>query len=86
VSNFDNQAPIIRLESDIESTSKSTQSPLRLAEGNAHHTARTAAVSQKREYFNYLTETIGDFALRLRDFGAWRPSEKLQKPAIGGDL
>jgi hypothetical protein len=43
-----------------------------------------AAVSQKREYFNYSPETIGDLSLEVAKFGARRPTATLQKPAIGG--
>jgi len=39
---------------------------------------------QKREYFKYPPETIGDSALEVAKFGAWRPRANLQKPAIGG--
>ncbi len=47
-------------------------------------TRSPAAVSQKREYFKYSPETIGNFSLELAKFGVWRPTTNLQKPAIGG--
>jgi len=47
-------------------------------------TRSPVAVSAKREYFKYPPETIGDLALEVAKFGAWRPRANLQKPAIGG--
>ena len=47
-------------------------------------TRSPVAVSEKREYFKYPPETIGDLALEVAKFGAWRPRANLQKPAIGG--
>ena len=49
-------------------------------------TRSPVAVFRKREYFKYLPETIGDFALRLSELGAWRRRANLQKTAIGGRL
>src|ERR1700736_4493923 len=49
-------------------------------------TRSPVAVSRKREYFKYPPETIGDFALRLSELGAWRRRANLQKAAIGGHL
>jgi len=51
---------------------------------SADRTRSPAAVSQKREYFKYAPETIGDFSLELPKFGVWRPTANSQKPAIGG--
>jgi hypothetical protein len=51
---------------------------------SADRTRSPAAVSQKREYFKYPPETIGDFSLELAKFGVWRPTADSQKPAIGG--
>jgi len=42
------------------------------------------AVSQKREYFKYPPETIGDFPPVAANLGARRPIADSQKPAIGG--
>jgi hypothetical protein len=39
-------------------------------------------VSQKREYRGIRPETFGNFSLRLRQFGVWRPSEKREKARI----
>jgi hypothetical protein len=47
-------------------------------------TRSPAAVSQKREYFKYSPETIGDFSPEVAKLGVWRPTANLQKPAIGG--
>src|ERR1700680_1229149 len=44
----------------------------------------TFAAEKLREYFKYPAETIGDFALEVAKFGAWRPGANVQKPAIGG--
>src|ERR1700692_2247416 len=46
-------------------------------------TRSPVAVSRKREYFKYLAETIGDFALRLSKLGAWRQCTNLQTTQIG---
>jgi hypothetical protein len=51
---------------------------------SADRTGSPAAVSQRREYFKYPPETIGDFSLALAKFGVWRPTANSQKPAIGG--
>jgi len=42
------------------------------------------AVSQKREFFTCLPETIGYSAPATPKIGAWRLVANLQKPAIGG--
>jgi hypothetical protein len=42
------------------------------------------AVSQKREFFTCLPETIGYPAPAMPKIGAWRLVANLQKPAIGG--
>jgi hypothetical protein len=47
-------------------------------------TRSPGAVSQKREYFKYPPETIGDFAPATANLGARRPIANSQKPAIGG--
>ena len=47
-------------------------------------TRSPVAVSQKREYFKYPLETIGDFAPAAANLGARRPIANSQKPAIGG--
>jgi len=47
-------------------------------------TRSPVAVSQKREYFKYPPETIGDFASAAANLGARRPIANSQKPAIGG--
>jgi hypothetical protein len=47
-------------------------------------TQSPVAVSQKREYFKYPPETIGDFAPAAANLGARRPIANSQKPAIGG--
>src|ERR1700676_3860203 len=47
-------------------------------------TRSPVVVSQKREYFKYPAETIGDFALEVAKFGAWRSTANVQKPAIRG--
>ncbi|SRR5229473_2201102 len=46
----------------------------------------SVAVSQKREYFKYQPETIGDFAQEGAKFGVQGPTTKLQKSAKGGHL
>ena len=38
---------------------------------------------KKREFFRYLPETIGYFALRMPKIVTWRPVANSQKPAIG---
>src|SRR6202158_6554641 len=57
---------------------------LRPTPRSADRARSPARFSQKREYFKCRLETIGDFALRLLNFGAWRRRTNLQKPAIGG--
>src|SRR3984893_1194103 len=47
-------------------------------------TRSPVAVSQKREYFKYPPETIGDFAPAAANLGARRPIANSQKPTIGG--
>jgi hypothetical protein len=47
-------------------------------------TRSPAAVSQKREFFKCLPETIGYFAPRMANIGAQRLVANSQKPAIGG--
>jgi hypothetical protein len=47
-------------------------------------TRSPVAVSRKREYFKYPSETIGDFAPAGPNFGTRRPIANSQKPAIGG--
>jgi hypothetical protein len=51
---------------------------------SADRTRSPAAVSQKREYFKYPPETIGDFSLEVAKFGVWRPTANSQKRATGG--
>jgi hypothetical protein len=53
---------------------------------SAHRTRSPVAVSQKREYFKYSPETIGDLSLEVAKFGVWRPTTNLQKPAVGGQI
>jgi hypothetical protein len=57
---------------------------LQARSGSVDRTRSPAAVSQKREYFKYSPETIGDFSLEVAKFGVWRPTANLQKLAIGG--
>jgi hypothetical protein len=48
-------------------------------------TRSPAVVSQKREYFKYLPETIGDFALRLCRIGSLETERKsAKKPQLAG--
>ncbi len=51
---------------------------------SADRTRSLAAVSQKREFFKYLPETIGYFAPRMANIGAQKLVANSQKPAIGG--
>ena len=51
---------------------------------SADRTRSPAAVSQKREFFKCLPETIGYFAPRMAKIGAQRLVGNSQKPAIGG--
>jgi len=51
---------------------------------SADRTRSPAAVSQKREFFKCLPETIGYFAPRMANIGAQRLVANSQKPAIGG--
>jgi hypothetical protein len=57
---------------------------LRARPRSADRTRSPAAVSRKREYFEYPPETIGDFAPAAANLGARRPIANSQKPAIGG--
>jgi hypothetical protein len=43
-----------------------------------------AAVSQKREYFNYLPETIGDLSLEVTKFGVWGQTAIRKNPPLAG--
>jgi len=56
----------------------------KLGPRSADRTRSPAAVSQKREFFKYLPETIGYFAPRMANIGAQKLVANSQKPAIGG--
>jgi hypothetical protein len=47
-------------------------------------TQSPVAVSQKREYFKYPPETIGDFSPEPAKFGIWRPTANPQSPPMAG--
>src|ERR1700676_923081 len=51
---------------------------------SADRTPSPAAVSQKREYFKYSPETIGDFSLKAAKSGVWRPPRNRKSPPMAG--
>jgi hypothetical protein len=59
---------------------------LRPTPRSANRAWSPARVSQKREYFKYSPETIGDFALRLCKSGDQRPNQNRKKAAIRGHI
>jgi hypothetical protein len=59
---------------------------LRPTPRSADRARSPARVSQKREYFKYSPETIGDFALRLCKCGDQRPNLNRKKAAVGGHI
>jgi hypothetical protein len=58
--------------------------PLQLGHAVQIATWSPAAVSQKREYFNYLPETIGDLSLEVTKFGVWRQTAIRKSPPLAG--
>src|SRR5713101_71746 len=49
---------------------------------SADRTRSPVAVSQKREYFKYSPETIGDFSVEVAKFGVWRPTANCKGEVI----
>jgi hypothetical protein len=51
---------------------------------SAGRTRSPVAVSEKREFFKCLPETIGYFVLRMPEIEGWSLAANSQEPAVGG--